>query len=230
MIDILIPVLGRPQNAPRVVESIQSTTTVPYEIWFLCSAGDDRQIEAALASEASYVNIFDYGGRHEYPRKMNHGYRRTHQPFLLLGADDVDFQPGWDVEALRVAEKTQAGVIGTYDGANRLAMKGHFSTHPLVRRSYADDPGASLDGPGLCSEAYDHNYTDRELAGLAQSRNQWAFAPRSRILHHRRRSDATYLKGASNFRADHQTFIERAALWGNVGVRPQERRRQRTRR
>jgi hypothetical protein len=235
VIDILVPVLGRSQNVTPLVESIARNTTVPHEIHFLCSPFDtEEMLTCQLACEmglATAVHIMEWkAGPGDYARKMNHGYRASSNPFLLLAADDNDFQPGWDTAALAVAQETSAGVVGLNDLLNRNVMDGHFSTIPLVRRSYIAEQGGSLDGPGvLLHEGYDHNFVDRELCALAQSRNQWAFAPEAKIRHaHKgRHADATYRKGAAHFQQDHELFIRRAKEWGNVGLMPQELRFQR---
>src|SRR5688572_1079298 len=228
MIDIFLPVLGRPQNAQRVVDSIHASTSVDYSIWFICSLGDTEQIEAAWATDAHRVLIEDFGEEHQYPRKMNRAFALSQEPFCLLGADDVIFSEGWDLEALKVAQETGAGVIGTNDRCNAQVMRGEFSTHPLVRRRYVTDEGGSADGPGvLIHEGYDHNYCDRELCHLAQSREQWAYAPKAEVIHNhpmrgKAPSDATYEKGRKTMMADLHYFFERSALWGHVGLLPQE--------
>ena len=53
-------------------------------------------------------------------------------------------------------------MIGTDDQANPKVMRGHHSTHSLIRCSYIDSPGATWhDGPGaVYSEAYDHQWVD----------------------------------------------------------------------
>jgi glycosyltransferase involved in cell wall biosynthesis len=207
---------------------VSANTTTPFKLTFICTEGDDDQI-AACRSTAADVLVVE-GGASEYPRKMNHGYRVTSHPYLLLAADDVDFQPGWDGAALAVAEQSDKSVIGLNDLLNRNVMDGHFSTIPLVRRSYVTEQGGSLDGPGvLLHEGYDHNFVDRELCALAQARNEWAFAPDAKIrhVHKGRHADATYRKGADHFQADHELFMQRAKEWGNVGLMPQELRFQR---
>ncbi len=231
MIDILVPVLGRPQNAQPLVDSIRATTSVEHEIHFLCSHGDEQQIAASFVIDYSTVHIMLFpAGRHDYPRKINAGYRETIAPWLLLAADDLDFQPGWDTEALRVAEETGAGVIGTNDCANPSVKKGLFSTHPLVRRTYIDEQGGSLDGPGvLLHEGYDHNMTDVELCELAQARQQWAFAADARICHRHpgfgtAPQDATYLKGRRFLARDRQTFKARQQQWAPTTGRRGRRR------
>lgn len=163
-------------------------------------------------------------GPSDYPIKMNAAYRDTEGEWMLMGSDDIEFSDDWDTHALAVAEETQAGVIATNDMANAQVKRGRFGTHSLVSRSYVDELGGSADGPGvLIHEGYDHNFCDRELCHLAQSRGLYVFAPRSHIYHqhpHWRTApnDPTYEKGISNFAQDQKLFFERAQLWGYVGL------------
>lgn len=220
MIDILVPVLARPQNALPLVTSIQATTTVDYSILFLCSHGDEAQI-AACKQTGARVIVADYGRTHEYPRKMNHGFAKTDRQYVFLAADDLDFQPGWDEAAL----DHFASVVATNDDANPEVKRGSFGTHNLVRRSYVMEQGGSLDGPGvLLHEGYDHNWVDRELCQLADWRGEYAFA-RDSIVRHRHphwgtaEMDATYEKGLSTFAADQRLFRQRSLRW-KKGLRP----------
>jgi hypothetical protein len=215
VIDVLIPVLGRPQNAAKVYEAFHAVARLPIDILFLCSAGDDAEI-AACAETGADIDVHDYGGRYEYPQKMNRGFRLTRHPWLLLAADDVEPAETWDLHALSCWVSTERGVIGTNDCVNSSVMRGDYSTHPLVRRDYVREQGASLDGPGiLCHEGYDHNYTDVEIARVAQSRDQWVYCP-SAIIEHRHHvfaddvaRDETYVKGFRFFRRDRQTHLRR---------------------
>ena len=226
MIDVLVPVLGRPQNVQPLIEAFKATTAA-YQIHFLCTWGDEEQITACMEVDA-LTHICCEPGRSEYPQKMNVGYALTDRPFLLLAADDLSPEPGWDTEALKVAEETGAGVIGTNDMANGYVMAGIFSTHSLVRRRYVTEMGASLDGPGtLIHEGYDHNFSDRELCGLAQARGEWAFAKNARILHRHplwksAPWDKTYRKGLATFHEDQALFLSRASEWGYAGLHPDE--------
>ena len=224
MIDIFIPVLGRPQNAEPVARSISEHTTVPHRVLFICSKGDDEEIDACQATGADVMVMSHRAERSDYPRKMNAAYRDTDGEFMLMGSDDITFGDEWDVRALSVAESTGAGVVATNDMANAHVKRGKFGTHALVNREYVVDKGGSADGPGvLIHEGYDHNFCDRELCHLAQSRKLYAFARTSYIYHrhpHWRTApnDATYEKGTRNFRADQTLFLERAKLWGYIGL------------
>lgn len=224
-----MPVLSRPQNATPLVDSIGEATKSPYTILFLCSPGDDAQIEACLATGAKTEVVSWSPNRSDYPKKMNLGFQLTKGEFVLMGADDLTFEAEWDTRALAVAAQTGVGVIGTDDCANKQVMRGNFSTHALVRRSYVEEVGASLDGPGvLVSESYDHNYCDREICHLAQYRGQWAFASDSRIKHRHpvwrtAKDDPTYTKGRVTAGVDHANFLERAEQWDSIGLLSPER-------
>lgn len=227
MIDILVPVLGRPQNAQPLVDSITAATTVPHRVLFLCSPGDEAQIQECMRTGAEVIVVSFPCADSDYPKKMNVGLRETEAPFLLLGADDLTFDPGWDAALDAPGEE---GVIGTNDCLNPQFRDGSNSTHPIVRRSYVEILGGSADGPGtIFHEGYDHNFCERELSGLAQQRGLYRYVPESRLRHrhpHWRTAplDATYEKGMQGFARDQQVFFSRAHLWGYKGLSLHERR------
>jgi hypothetical protein len=214
MIDVLIPVLRRPARVRPVVESIRSASRFVKQILFLVSEDDKAEIMAVEEVGAEYASCKWKPGPADYAKKMNTGFLLTDSAFVFLGADDLDFKPGWDVSALEAAF-AGAGVIATNDLANPEVKKGIFGTHCLVRRSYVKEHGASLEGPGhLLSEAYDHNFVDRELCHLADSRDLYAFAEKSHVQHLHphwgtAEMDATYRKGLANFRQDRRLFLRR---------------------
>ena len=227
-ISVLVPVLGRPANAAKVVASLEASTPFVPQVVFIATAGDDEQVAACRATGRETV-IALWKPERDYGRKMNYGLAHAQHDWILLGSDDITFEPGWDTEMLRVAAETGKRVIGSNDMANRIVQKGVFSTHTLVHRSYVEEHGGGVtEGPGfLISEAYDHNFPDRELAALAQARGEWAFAPNAIIRHHHpafggAEQDATYEKGHRTFYDDQLLFWERAALWNFVGLLPQE--------
>lgn len=220
MIAVFVPVLGRPRNAWPLAESLAESTTVEHQLVWLVSPGDHEQRDACRAAGGCVTIVGWEPGPGDFARKINLGATLTSEPFLFQAADDVEFTPGWDMEALAVAERTGAGVVGTNDDANPLVRRGGHSTHSLIRRSYIDEQGASADGPGsVFSEAYGHQWCDNELVDLARARGEWAFAARS-VVRHRHpifdRSvtlDDTYLRGQASARADAALFRARRQLW-----------------
>lgn len=227
VIDVLVPVLRRPQNAARLYSSLRDATAAEYRLLFLCSPGDNDEIEACIQTGADVIVVDFDPGPGDYARKMNAGFRLSLSEWVFLGADDIEFSPGWLSEAL-----AQTGsVIGTNDMANGSVKRGEFSTHMLVSRRYVMAEGASADGPGiLCHEGYDHNFPDREICGLARHRGEWAFARHS-IVRHRHPlwqtapDDSTYQKSLRHFHQDQRLFWSRSHLWNYEGLSAMERQR-----
>ena len=78
MIDVLVPVLGRPQNARPLVESFRAHSDPLDEITFLCSPGDSKQIVGLHGDRGADADLMDFPpGPGDYARKMNYGYSMT---------------------------------------------------------------------------------------------------------------------------------------------------------
>lgn len=228
MITILVPVLNRPQNARRLIESILGATVVPFDVHFLCSPGDGAEIsavaETTLDEHVDATVVPFVNGPGDWAKKINYGFEVTQGEFCLLGADDLRFHPGWDEAVLAVAERTGAGVIGTNDLGNATVMRGQHSTHPLVRREYVREFG-TIDEPGRClHDAYHHQWVDTELVETAKVRHQWAFASDSWVEHlhpfwKKGEMDSTYEKALSTSREDHALFQQRRQLWSRAAMK-----------
>jgi glycosyltransferase involved in cell wall biosynthesis len=225
LIAVIVPVLGRPQNALPLARSLAEATTLPYRLVFVCSIGDHDQVAACHEvgkdryQHATVQAIYDNPRRHaSWARKINHAYGLTDERYLLLAADDLRFHPGWDTAVIEVAERTGLGVIGTNDLGNPTVMRGQASTHPLVARWYADAYG-TVDGPSaVVSEAYAHNWVDHELCETAKARGMWAFAPDSHVEHlhpfwHKGADDWVYAAGKEHFAKDARLCKQRRRLW-----------------
>jgi hypothetical protein len=223
-IAIQIPVLNRPQRAAAVIESIFRSTEVEVEVLFICSPVDPDEFAACEATGEDVLVVPWRCGPGDFAMKHNLAFKHTTAPYILLAADDLDFQPGWDTLALNVAERTGAGVIGTNDDANPLVKRGRHATHPLVARAYIEEVGATWhDGPGIVyHEGYAHQYVDTELCAAAMQRNEWAFAMTSVVRHlhpmyphrgiGRTPMDDTYRKALGDASADGRLYVERQAL------------------
>jgi len=218
-IAILVPVLGRPQSAQPLIDSIRRATTMPHRIVFICSSEDRHQHHACRATGEETLLASWEPGPGDFARKTNLGFRETEEPFVFCGADDLRFHPDWATAALAVAEETGACVIGTDDLGNPLVRRGRHSTHSLVRRSYALDPGCTMDRTGeIYCELYDHQCVDNELVETAQARGVWAFARDAKVEHlhplwRRTPMDETYRKALANGRADIRLLGSRRRLW-----------------
>lgn len=214
MIDILVPVLGRPQNVEPLLETIAITETA-HRVFFICSPGDEEQINACRASKAITFVVDWEPDSADFARKINWAFSRTTAPWVFQAADDLRFHDRWDVFALRMAEQRRVGVIGTNDLGNPLVRRGGHSTHTLISRSYIEKYGGTYDDTGLVfCELYDHQYVDNEFVQTAIRRGQWAFAKRSIVEHlhpHWRKAqfDPTYEKATRATSADARLYVQR---------------------
>lgn len=195
-----------------MVESVRATSEA--RIWFVCSPKDrDAIVECNQTGEPVLVASWQ-PGKGDFAAKINMGFRQTQEEFVFCGATDLKFWPQWEQQALTVAERSNAGVIGTQDKGNALVKRGVHSTHPLVRRSYIDEYG-TWDGTGeVYCELYDHQYVDLELVETAKMRGQWAFAKRSVVEHlhpvwGKGVQDETYTKAFRSVTSDRALYQRR---------------------
>lgn len=228
MIDILIPVLSRPRNAAPVVESIrESTSRVAHRVLFLCSPGDRAQIDAALEVADDVIVVDHRPGPGDFAKKSNIAIKETRYPWLLFGADDLQFHDGWAEAALETAAETGKRVIATNDKANPEVMRGRHATHPLVARSYIEEYG-TIDGEGFYHEGYSHQCVDVEATETAQARGEFAFSAGSVVRHlhpifnRHVPMDSTYEKALRDGQRDRDLMLSRRVLW-NPGYRSRRR-------
>jgi hypothetical protein len=202
LIDVLIPVLGRPQNAEKVAESLE-VTRHPYRLVFICSQGDDEQIDACYRVAETFIHP-EPAGPGNYAKKINWAVGLTSGEWVFTGADDIRFREGWDTAALRSAHR----VIGTNDLHNPSVKAGRTATHFLIARSWIEQQGE------VFHEGYDHWYVDRELVDVARAQGEWGFAADSHVEHLHphwglAEKDETYLKGTRRARQDSDLYQRR---------------------
>lgn len=184
---ILIPVLNRPHRVAFVAESALHATP-NCRVMFIGTIGDSAEIDALddVANEYG-TDLVDYDlmprvRYGDYARKINHGVNITDEEFLLFGADDLLFHPGWFEAAVELMDDETA-VVGTQDLANRRVMSGTHATHPLVARWYIEQAG-TVDEPGKAlHEGYLHEYVDDEFIETAKAREVFAFCHESVVEH-----------------------------------------------
>ncbi len=209
LVDVLVPVLNRPQNAVPFMVSLDEPRAKVYVI----TEPDDVATRKAWQMADAYVITSPTA--HTFAEKVNTGYPHTTAPFVLLAGDDARFTPGWLDQAMGTASLSRAAVIGTNDEANRRVVRGSHTCHPIIRRSYIDHVGASWDGPGvICHEGYHHNYVDDEIVAAAKQRGVWVFSPNCVIRHLHpvwgtAENDATYRHGSEHRDADRALFNSR---------------------
>jgi hypothetical protein len=210
LVDVLVPVLGRPHNARPFMESLGTETRV--KVWVI---GEFSDPDTCAAWRELDCNVIVHPTAHTFAEKVNAGYPFGTAPFVLLVGDDCRFTDGWLDQAMGTASLSRAAVIGTNDESNRRVVRGSHTCHPIIRRSYIDFTGASWDGPGIvCHEGYRHNYVDDELVTVAKQRGVWVFSPKCVIRHLHpvwgtAENDATYRHGNEHRDADRALFNSR---------------------
>ena len=214
---VLVPVYRRPHRVSSLIHSFLNSYPQNAALLFIASPEDKEQRDALDEHTSLYLTLPGNRSRGDWARKINYGYKHTDAPWMLLGADDIHFKPGWD-SALRRAAATGKRVLGTADLNPHANPAGIYSPHPLVARSYADDYGVIDAKRQVVSEAYDHNFPDRELAATAIARDEWLFVPDAVIEHlHPGWTDTpiddTYRLGALQGDKDYRLHQKRSRLW-----------------
>lgn len=219
-VDVIVPVLHRPQNVRVLMESLTASTGLA-TAWFVVEPGDTEEI----------AEIAQYGGRwFEFPgtfaQKVNFVYHEIGlestylkeprpAPWILLVGDDVRFRPMWLDHAQDVARRYKPAVVGTNDLANPRTIRGEHATHMMIRRDYIDEHGASWDGPGIvCHEGYRHWFVDDEIVTVAKQRNTFQSAHGSQVEHMHpitgaAAMDEVYRKGMEHTEEDRKLFASR---------------------
>lgn len=204
---VLVPVLGRPHRVKPFLASLGQNTSVKHRVLFLPSPKDSEEITAIEAAGAAYYPLD--GG---YAAKINAGVALTEEPWIFLGADDLEFHAGW-FEAALATVNPEIGVIGVND---MIPRKFEHATHFLLRREYAELP--TIDGQhGPLFTGYHHERVDNELIATAKYRDAYAYAPDALVRHHHpmvgAEDDETYRLGRQRGGIDRQKFNSRRKLW-----------------
>lgn len=211
-IDVIVPVLHRPQNVEPLMQSLRASTGLA-TAWFVCEEGDDEEIAEVLRCGGKVLVSPE---AHTFAEKVNVAYAMTSAPWLLLVGDDVRFRPGWFDQVADVHRRYGAQVIGTNDLINPRVVRGEHATHPAITRSYIDELGASWDGPGVvCHEGYRHMFVDDEIVTVAKQRGTFTAALGAQVEHLHPLNgitpmDAIYELGESSFEEDKKLFEQRA--------------------
>jgi hypothetical protein len=221
---VIVPVLGRPQNAAPFMLSIDLSGPDVLKLATVYAVVDesDRELGKAWSDLGAEIVWFDDEGRSPgtFAEKVNQAYLQTTEPWLFLTGDDVQFHPGW-LDQAQHAARDGAHVIGTNDLHNPLVLKGEHATHLLVRRNYVDERGSSWDGPKVvCHEGYRHWFVDNEIVSVAKQRGVWKFAKHSKVEHLHPMwggapDDDTYQLGQSRVLEDKALFDARFAEHAN---------------
>lgn len=205
---VLVPVLRRPHRVRPLLESARGTTPEA-RVCFIPDP-DDAEEKVAIEEHGGEILLEMNGG---WAAKLNRGIQATDEPLIFLGADDLDFRPGWYEAASRLITD-KVGLVGVNDLIRR---RREHTTHFLMARWYAQLP--TMDGrPGPLTEAYHHSFTDDELIGTAKKRGAYAYAEDALVEHLHPFGgtgvdDEIYRLGRQQFRQDRALFHRRQHLW-----------------
>jgi hypothetical protein len=213
-VDVIVPVLHRPQNIRPLMESLRASTGLA-TAYFVCEEDDAEEIAEVKACGGQVLT--DHRA-HTFAEKVNLAYGQTSAPWLLLAGDDVRFRPGWLDHAQDVARRYKADVVGTNDLANPRVIRGEHATHPMIRRSYIDEQGASWDGPGIVCHHYDHWCVDDEIVAVAKQRGVFQPALGSQVEHlhplvGKAEEDEVYRLGSLHATEDQKLFKKRVTRY-----------------
>lgn len=211
---IIVPVLRRPHRVAPLLASIEAATPEPHRVLFVCTDTDTEEIAALVGVGHLAIPPNERG---DYAIKINTAYRRSTEPFLFLGADDLEFHPGWLTEAM-AQMGPGVGVVGTNDLGNARVMAGQHATHSLVRRAYVDQHGTIDEPRKILHERYPHEYVDDEFVQTAMHRGAWAFASTSIVEHlhphwGKAPSDELYEGQPARMRLGRKIYRRRCHLW-----------------
>lgn len=220
---VIVPAM-RPENLPRLVESFDATNDGSATLYIVGDRGETSLTEQTAGLPGALHLMSTRKAHTTYAEKVNLGYSKSTEPWVLLVGDDVEFKLGW----LEAARKLSADydVIGTNDSSNGVknpdVASGRHADHFFVRRAYVDAEGACLDGEGvLAPECYRHWYTDKEIIGLAKARGVFTPCLESVVEHHHpgydgdeaaRQADPTYMMAVDCADADAKMFRSRLSL------------------
>lgn len=221
MISIIIPSYGRPQQIKAAVENAKSNTMGSNQVIVVAEPEEFAQYSYILNETTS---LMANDGPPSYGGAINSAIDEFDSDYYFMGADDLNFHRGWDVEALKAMEALpNIKVVGTNDLLNEYVLHGWHSTHSLVDRGYLDGPGGVVDGEAGVAlyEGYHHNYVDTEFIGTAKARAVFAPCLTSVVEHNhhtvgKSKVDSTYEKGTRNLQEDHDLYMSRRELWWNL--------------
>ena len=177
LISIIMPTTGRAMLAQRAIAMVMETTE-NHKLVFVCVVDKDERTACALVDFLAVCEVpFKLVYHPEYQglaRSWNRGLRCADGGILVFFADDLEPQPGWLDEALRVLYDR----LGGYGlvGFNDTHRKGHKeATHYLASRDFV------LEYMNGCMgfEHYNFCCNDSEACKRAISTGHYAWAKNS---------------------------------------------------
>jgi len=187
---IIIPSKGRPYQLRDCVDGILATTA-GYQIEIIIVV-DDLEGYADLLKDYPVKLIHqDEPGA---IRGWNKGLKESQGEIVVMGADDLVFNPGWYEAMLAGFER------GRFVGLTYFTdQRGTWATHYAMTRDYLIEHNGGV----LICPAYHHQYIDFEASARAMKAGE--YIPVSPIIEHRHPAygtavwDQTYEQGCKKW-------------------------------
>ena len=221
---VIVPAM-RAECVGPLVESFHYHRDESTTLYFVVDPDNEPLIKEITPWSGGIVQIITSDRGSTFAQKANVGYLNTTEDWIFLCGEDVEFTPGWLKSPRELS--TRWDVIGTNDAAegetkNPDVAAGRHADHWFTRRTYIDEQGASLEGPGsFCPEAYFHWWTDKEVIELAKARGVFSPCLDSHVIHlhpgylgdeQARANDAVYMKAVEWRERDETTWRRRVPL------------------
>lgn len=212
---ILIPTYKRAHKILFNYKNAKESSPLVTNVYFIVEKDDQESIDVLKTSKLPYF----LNERTKNPAgALNTAFYKTTEQYFYTGSDDFDYKPGWLEKCLELMVGP-VKVVGTNDLHNRDVQRGRYATGFLVDRDYIKERSGTFDGESLIlSEAYLHNFPDREFAEIAQLRGVYAHCLEA-IVEHLHWSfglspkDETYTMHDGTRNRDHHLYNSRKPIW-----------------
>lgn len=209
-IDVIVPVLGRD---PRPFLDHFAANTLGAARPLLVANDEDEIVIEAIADRPEDVLFVDDP---RFPPKAQVGYESTSAPWLALWGDDCRPAYGWDQRFVEAAISENVVLVSPNDTVTAAVMGGEHAQHPIMRRSWVDECGATLEATGglVAHQGYQHNFCDHEWTARAKEDLGFAYAPHIVVVHAHPffgfgEDDEIYRLGKESWDADQVLWRER---------------------
>lgn len=205
----LVPTYHRPNKIEPLIRNFFKCTTQA-DLYFIIDPKDE-ETRTAINSMLPHFPVKTFMIEGEYVKCINSAFKRTEEPFVFCGADDIEFTMDWDKKLLKSIEGYD--ITGGIDDWE-ISKSGIHTSHPMIRRSYINETGPSLGFPGLVyNPNRNHYHVDIEIEQLAWWRGVININKDCIIHHHhfvnkQAENDATYRHSREVFDADTKHYNE----------------------
>ena len=206
-----------------MIENINASG-VEADIVFIATSNDSDECVVLKQAQDRYDNVrilkmppCKIG---DYARKINWAYEAApdENVWFFLGADDINFHPGWFQIAKSAYVSTGRRVVGTQDLCNSRVIRGEHSTHSLVHRSYVEQFGTVDQENKILHDGYPHEFVDDEFVGTAKLHDEFVFS-NSAVVEHlhpqcgKAESDPLYAGHRGRMVHGRRIYNKRQRLW-----------------